>query len=298
MRFKHYEGLRTFCVVARHGQISAASEELNLTKGAVSHQVKVLEGELGFDLFHREVRGVRLTQKGQQLLHVARSAFDSVDRQIMALREERRRSVTLGTSTYFASRWLSPRLMEFTATHPKVRLRIQPMVNLFDLEREGIDIAIRWGKGDWTDMRIEQLFACPAFPTAAPAIAERAETAGLELVMRETTLLDDRDGSTTWSEWLAEAGLPQIAHRGSLTIPDPNVRVQAVLDGQGIAINDALARHELDAGILCRISAVEMRNYGYHLAIPADAMNNPDTAALVDWLKTASMREMESPTAE
>ena len=294
MRFKHYEGLRTFCVVARHGQISAASEELNLTKGAVSHQIKVLEGELGFDLFHREVRGVRPTQKGQQLLHVARSAFDSVDRQIMALREERRRSVTLGTSTYFASRWLSPRLMEFTAAHPKIRLRIQPMVNLFDLEREGIDIAIRWGKGDWSDMKIEPLFQCPAFPTAAPIIADQVERRGLQRVMGETTLLDDRDGSTAWAEWLAEAGLPQVAQQGSLTIPDPNVRVQAVLDGQGIAINDALVQREIDAGALRRISEVEMANYGYHLAIPADAVNNPEAAALLDWLKSSGDAETAS----
>lgn len=294
MRFKHYEGLRTFCVVARHGQISAASEELNLTKGAVSHQIRVLEGELGFDLFHREVRGVRPTQKGQQLLHVARSAFDSVDRQIMALREERRRSVTLGTSTYFASRWLSPRLMEFMAAHPKVRLRIQPMVNLFDLEREGIDIAIRWGKGDWSDMKIEPLFPCPAFLTAAPVVAEQVEDMGLEETLRQTTLLEDRDGSTAWAEWLVEAGLPNIAHLDSLTIPDPNVRVQAVLDGQGIAINDRLVQREIDAGTLCRISEVEMANYGYHLAIPADAVNNHDAAALVDWLKSSGDSETAS----
>lgn len=288
MRFKHYEGLRTFCVVARHGQISSASQELNLTKGAVSHQIKALEGELGFDLFHREVRGVRPTQKGQQLLHVARSAFDSVDRQIMVLREERQRSVTLGTSTYFASRWLSPRLMEFVAAHPKIRLRIQPMVDLFDLEREGIDIAVRWGRGEWSDLRIEPLFRCPAFPTAAPVIAEKVTQLGLETAIREATLLDDRDGSPAWAEWLSEAGLPQVVRKGSLTIPDPNVRVQAVLDGQGIAINDFLVQAEIDAGRLCRISEVRMQSYGYHLAIPSDAMNNPDTRALVDWLKSSA----------
>ncbi|MEM9044028.1 MAG: LysR substrate-binding domain-containing protein [Pseudomonadota bacterium] len=285
MRFKHYEGLRTFCVVARHGQISAASEELNLTKGAVSYQIKVLEAELGFDLFHREARGVRPTQKGQQLLHVARSAFDSVDRQILALREERRRTVTLGTSTYFASRWLSPRLMVFIEAHPEVRLRIQPMVSLFDLDREGIDIAIRWGKGDWTDMKTELLFPCPAFPTAAFEIGDRVAKQGLEEVIENATLLDDRDDSTAWAEWLAQAGLPQIAHQSTLTIPDPNVRVQAVLDGQGIAINDRLVQQEIDDEKLCRVSEVELQDYGYHIAIPPDAMSNPDIVALVDWLK-------------
>ena len=132
------------------------------------------------------------------------------------------------------------------------------------------------------------LLQCPAFPTAAPVIADQIGHMGLEKTLRQTTLLEDRDGSTAWAEWLAEAGLPNITQLGSLTIPDPNVRVQAVLDGQGIAINDRLIQPEIDAGTLCRISEVEMPNYGYHLAIPADAVSNPDTEALVSWLKASA----------
>ena len=135
-------------------------------------------------------------------------------------------------------------------------------------------------------MRIEPLFSCPAFATAAPVVAVQIERMGLERNLQQTTLLEDRDGSTAWAEWLAEAGLPNLIHLGSLTIPDPNARVQAVLDGQGIAINDRLVQPEVDARTLCRISEFEMQNYGYHLAIPADALNNPDTAALVAWLKS------------
>ncbi|MEM7529519.1 MAG: LysR substrate-binding domain-containing protein [Pseudomonadota bacterium] len=286
MRFKHYEGLRTFAVVARHGRISSAAEELNLTKGAVSHQIKVLEAELGFDILHRMPRGVRPTQKGQYLLHTARTAFDALDRQIEALRDETRRSITLGLSTYLASRWLSPRLMEFLDAHPSIRLRLQPMVDLFDLERDGVDVAIRWGKGDWTDMAIEPLFSCPAFPVAAPSVTARIERDGLEAVMSAATLLDDRVGSTAWAEWLDLAGLPQRMRRGSLTIPDPNVRVQAVIDGQGIAINDPLVAQELASGALHRISTVELDTYGYHLALPKDVLSNPDIALLVRWLKS------------
>ncbi|MEM7236849.1 MAG: LysR substrate-binding domain-containing protein [Pseudomonadota bacterium] len=285
MRFKHYDALRTFSVVARLGRISNAADELNLTKGAISHQVKALEGALGFDVFERLPRGMRTTYKGEQLLHTARSAFDALDRQIETLRGEQRRSVTLGLSTYLASRWLSPRLMEFLQAHPEVCLRIQPMINLFDLERDGIDVAIRWGKAGWTDMVVHPLFQCPAYPVASPALAARVKQMGLERTIAETTLLDDRDGSTAWAEWLDRAGLLPRTSPNSLTIPDPNVRVQAVIDGQGIAINDDLVEPEIDAGTLVRISDVELAEYGYHLAIPVGAQGNPDVTILVDWLR-------------
>ncbi len=284
MRFKHYEGLRTLTVVARHGSISAAAGELTLTKGAVSHQIKALEAELGFSVLHRLSRGVRPTQKGEQLLHAAKSAFGTLDRQIQALREEARRSVTLGLSTYLASRWLSPRLMEFVQTHPAVRLRLQPMVSLFELEREGIDIAIRWGNGDWSDMAVRPLFACPAWPAAAPALAQTIADRGLEVGFAGTVLLDDRDGSTAWAEWLERAGLPPRRRRARLTIPDPNVRVQAVVDGQGLAIQDALVEPEIASGRLARISEIALEDYGYHLAVPPGAMDNPDVSILADWL--------------
>ncbi|NKC17183.1 MAG: LysR family transcriptional regulator [Gammaproteobacteria bacterium] len=218
MRFKHYEGLRTFCVVARHGRISSAAEELNLTKGAVSHQLKALEAELGFDVFDRQPRGVRTTPKGQHLLHTARSAFDMLDRQIGNLREEQRRAVTLGLSTYLAPRWLSSHLTSFIQAYPGLRLHIQPMVDLFDLKREGIDVAIRWGKGDWNDMLIVPLFGCPAFPVAAPRICDRLRDESIEDLIADLTLLDDTDESTVWPEWLNAAELPAFARRASLTI--------------------------------------------------------------------------------
>ncbi len=289
MRFRHYDNLRTFAVVAYYGSLTAASEELNLTKGAISHQIKTLEQQLGFDLFHRLPRGVRLTAKGQHLLHTARSAFDSVESQIDSLREEGRRSVTLGLSTYLASRWLSPRLMGFLQTHPNIRLRVQPMIDLFDLERDGIDVAVRWGKGDWTDMNIQPLFTCPAFPVASPGIASSVEEYGLAEALSEASLLHDRRGSVAWAEWFEVAGLTYTSQADTLTIPDPNVRVQAVIDGQGLALNDALVDRELSEGSLRRVSDHELGNYGYHLAFPAGALGNPDVAAIVDWLTEVAL---------
>jgi len=284
MRFRSYDNLRFFDVVARHLSFTAAAEELNLTKGAVSYQVNRLERDLGFPVFTRRHRGIALTEKGKRLWHASQVAFRDLDREIAGLREEAPGRITIGLSTYFASRWLSPRLMTFIAGHPGIGLRLQPLVDLIDLRTQHIDMAIRWGKGEWTDLEIEPLLPCPAFPAAGAAIAERVADRGLEAVLPGLPLLHDHDGSEAWRDWHEAAGLPYRTTRDDLVIPDPNVRVQAVIDGQGLALNDALIAAELTAGQLHRISEVELGTYGYFLAYPRRALDSPGLRAFRDWM--------------
>ena len=286
MRFRYYENLRSFCVVARHGSFSAAADELHLTKGAVSHQMRLLEEELGFVLFSRLARGVALTSKGQELLASAHAGFQSVESTIAELRDAGARSLTIGCSTYFASRWLSPRLMTFLAAHPHIRLRVQPMIDQLALQSEGIDLAIRWGNGQWSDLVIESLFACPAWPTGNAAALEAVRQHGLASAFDGFTLLRDRDDSNAWSDWFAAAGLIMRKRPDTLIIPDPNVRVQAVIDGQGVALNDALATTELSAGTMFKLCEEELSDYGYFLAYPAGALDNPDLQAFRHWIKS------------
>ena len=294
MRFRHFDNLRVFNIVARHGSFASAADELHLTKGAVSHQVRQLEAELGFPVFDRLPRGISLTRKGQELLTAANSAFGHLEQKIAELRQERSRALTIGVTTYFASRWLSPRLMEFMRTHPDIRLRIQPMIDLQNLKREGIDLAIRWGSGDWTDASIERLFACPAWPCGDAHALDRVRTQGLQAAFEQFTLLRDRKDSVAWSDWFQAAGLTYMGRSDTLIIPDPNVRVQAVIDGQGIALNDALVEAEIRAGKLHRLSDAELSDYGYYLAYPAGAMQNPDVEAFADWLKQIAGADRQS----
>ncbi len=284
MRFRSYDSLRLFDVVARHLSFTAAAEELNLTKGAVSYQVNRLERDLGFPVFTRRHRGIALTEKGKRLWHASQVAFRDLDREITGLREEAPGRITIGLSTYFASRWLSPRLMTFMAEHTGIGLRLQPLVDLIDLRTQNIDMAIRWGKGDWRDLEIEPLFPCPAFPSAGAAIATRIAEEGLEAALPGLPLLHDHDDSEAWRDWHAAAGLPYRTTRDDLVIPDPNVRVQAVIDGQGLALNDALIASELDAGQLHRISEVELGDYGYYLAYTRGALETPGLRAFRDWM--------------
>ena len=287
MRFRSYESLRLFDVVARHLNFTTAAGELNLTKGAVSYQIGRLEQDLGFPVFARHPRGVTLTQKGKRLWHASQVAFRDLDREIDALRDEMPSRITIAMTSYFASRWLSPRLMTFITAHPQIGLRLQPLVDLLnpdELRAHGIDLSIRWGNGDWSDMEVETLFPCPAFPTAGTAIAERVAREGLDAVIATVPLLHDRDDSTAWRDWHAAAGLTYRGSDDELVIPDPNVRVQAVIDGQGIALNDALVASELESGRLRQISPVLLGNYGYFLCYPAGALETEALAAFHNWI--------------
>ncbi len=284
MRFRSYDSLRLFDAVARHLSFTSAASELNRTKGAISYQIARLESELGFKIFERHYRGIVLTEKGKKLWHAAQVAFRELDREIAQLRDELSERITIGMSTYFASRWLSPRLMTFTAKHPRIGLRLQPLVDLIDLRAYNIDMAIRWGKGDWADLQIERLFSCPAFPTAGILIAKRVENTKLENVLLSSTHLHDRDASEAWLDWYKKAGFPYRSTRDDLVIPDPNVRVQAVIDDQGVALNDRLVTGELTDGRLFQISTIEMSDYGYFLAYPQGALDDPGLRKFRDWI--------------
>lgn len=284
MPFRSYDSLRVFDVVARRLNFTAAADELHLTKGAISYQIKRLEEELGFPLFIRRHRGVALTEKGRVLAQASQTLFSDFDRAIESLRDDTAERITIGMSTYFASRWLSPRLMTFMADQPRFALRLQPLIDLIDLASHEIDMAIRWGRGDWTDLEIEPLLPCPAFVTAGVAIAERVESDGLDAVLAVTPLLHDRDGSDAWRDWFKAAGRLYPATPNDLVIPDPNVRVQAVIDGQGLSLNDNLVADDLAAGRLARISPVVLDDYGYFLAYPKGALNAPGCRAFRDWI--------------
>ncbi len=284
MRFRSFDNLRLFDVVARHLSFTGAGAELNLTKGAVSYQIRRLEDELGFKLFERKHRSIVLTERGKRLWHSSQIAFRDLEQEIAALRDEGPGRITIGLSTYFASRWLSPRLMTFMASHPGISLRLQPVIDQIDLRTESIDMMIRWGKGDWTDMEIEKLFLCPAMPVAGDALAQQIGVQSLETLLPTMTLLQDREDSVAWRDWHKMAGLSYQSARGGLVVPDPNVRVQAVIDGQGIALNDSLIAGELTEGRLVRISDVELEDYGYFLAYPKGALENAALRDFRDWI--------------
>ena len=271
-------------MVAGHKGFTPAAKVLNITKGAVSYQISQLEADLGFKVFTRKKSGVVLTNKGLRLLQASQVSFEAIESEIKSLREDGSSNITIGMSTYFASRWLSPRLMTFMAKHPEIGLRIQPLINLAELT--DIDLAIRWGKGDWVEpgMTAELIFRCPAMLTMGERMKKRVDSEGIDAALKNQTLLHDRDDSPAWQDWFDAANLDYTPSRNSLVIPDPNVRVQAVIDNQGVALNDRLVAGEISNRQLFQYTDVMLDEYGYYLVYSKSTLNQTAIQAFRDWI--------------
>lgn len=286
MPFRSYDSLRIFDAVARRSSITAAASELNLSKGSVSYQIRKLEDDLGFELFERQRQRLGITTKGEKLWSSVQLAFGQLDRDIRELQRVEPDRITIGALTYFFSRWLSSRLISFMESNPEIAVRVEPITDIDDLESSDIDIAICWGSGEWADFDHELLFECPACPTANAAVTEKVREIGLERALVEIPLLADSSGSAGWREWHARAGLDYRPMHNRLVIPDSNDRVQAVIDGQGIALWDSLVQTELDSGELYYLSDVTLDNAGYYLVYTAPvAQRTAVVTTFADWIR-------------
>jgi len=282
--FRHYDALRVFSIVAQHRSFSAAAETLHLTKGAVSHQIRQLEAAIGFALFKRASSGIALTIKGETLLTTCEKNFANFDDAITRLRSDTTVQLTLGVSTYFASRWLSPRLMHYMQIHPEVRLRLQPMIDLSELDKHGIDLAVRWGNGNWKNQTFQLLFACPAWPCGDERASRLVQEVGPTEAFKQFTLLHDKHKSEVWREWYTAAGIDYPNREGNLIIPDPNVRVEGIRDGQGVALNDALLEREVSSGSLFKLSDIELTDYGYYIVYGEGAQKKSVVHEFAQWM--------------
>ena len=167
--------LRVFEAAARHQSFTVAAEELAVTQGAVSYQVRRLEGALGIDLFRRKTRQVALTVEGERLFRAVHRMLRDLDDEVRAISPRSDRMVlTVAVSTYVAARWLSPRLGRFFSAHPEITLRLQHSVNDPTFAVEDVDMAIRWGDGNWPGVVAELLLASPMMPVCAPGLTAGA----------------------------------------------------------------------------------------------------------------------------
>jgi len=289
MRFRSYDALKIFDAVARTLSMTKAADEVHQSKGSISYQINKLEAELGFRLFERAHAKLGLTEEGRRLWHVSQTAMSQIDREIEDLRGTASGAVTVGALTYFSSRWLSPRLTRFFEANPGISLRIEP-INSVDMMRSvKVDMAILWGIDGWEGHKSELLLSLPAVPTASRAVAEQVRQLGLAEAVRQLPLLGDSSGDSGWRAWHAAAGLPYAPSRSSLTIPDSNSRVQAVVDGQGIALWDDLVAPEIDDGTLVRLSDVGVKDAGYRILFTERPMSQ-SAEAFLDWLRAENDR--------
>ena len=170
-RLPPLNALKAFEAAARHESFTRAAEELYVTQGAVSHQVKALETELGLKLFNRERQRLVITEAGRDYLAIVRDAFDRIaDGTERLLQRQRGGALTVSTSPNFAAKWLVHRLGRFAEVHPEIDLRVSASANHVDFAREDIDLAIRHGDGNAPGLNVTRLCAEELFPVCSPKL--------------------------------------------------------------------------------------------------------------------------------
>ena len=292
--------LKGFEAAARLLSFTKAGEELYLSQSAVSRQIQELEEQLGVRLFERRHRALALTEAGQTLYAAAAQALATMRAVTDRLRAARgRRTLSVTTTQSFASLWLIPRLAGFTGRHPELDVRISAESRVLDLERDGLDLAIRHGPAKMAGTGAVRLFGERMFPVCSPKLLEDKGRPLREPVdLRHHVLLhyDDPDGRHPWlhwKTWLEIERLPDLRPAGSLVFSGYEQIIPAAIAGHGVAlgrsplVREAMASGELVAPF--KRSSDPAR--AYYAVVSAHAEGRPEVADFIAWLKDESKKE-------
>lgn len=279
--------LRAFDTAARCLSFTRAAEELHVTHGAVSRQVKELESFIGRPLFRRLPRGLEITRQGRELAFTTNRLFDELRDAVADLRRPSRPGiVTVSTVPSLAARWLVPRIAAFQVLNPTFEVRVSTSTQLVNFRRDGVDVAIRYGRGNWPDVSVEPLFHPSEFPVCAPSLLEGERALRAPRDLANFTLLHD---VTTghWAQWLAAAGASDVSAKGGLVLEDMNVLLQAAIEGQGVALSSLpLAGADLRAGRLVKPFEIEIPvDLGFYVVCERGRETDPGLTPFLGWLR-------------
>lgn len=299
MRLPSLNGLRAFEAAARHLSFTRAALELNVTQTAISHQIGRLEAELGIKLFVRQTRALALTPEAKDYLPGVRAAFQDLRLATERLaRKDNDHVLTVSTLTSFAAKWLMPRLSQFQQANPKIDVRVTTSTTLVDFVRDGVDVAVRHGRGHWPGLRADWLMADDIFPVCSPALLKGKHPLKKPEDLAHHTLLHTSDGfEDDWRVWLTAAGLPSdISRLPGLTADMVFMTIQSAIDGLGVAIaRTAFVEADIAKGRLVAPFSMSLpADAGFYLAAPEGKADAPKIDAFRKWIVTAAKKRTGS----
>jgi LysR family glycine cleavage system transcriptional activator len=285
-RLPPLNAVKAFEAAARHESFTRAAEELSVTQGAVSHQVKALEAQLGLKLFNRERQKLVITEAGRDYLGVIRDALDRIaigtER---LLHRQTSGALTVSTSPDFAAKWLVHRLGRFSEAYPAIDLRISATMHHVDFAREEVDLAVRHGDGSWPGLDATRLCAEELFPVCSPKLL-----AGHQPIKRPRDILkfpllhigDRRD----WSNWLEGVGVGDTEIFQGPILNRDSIAIDAAIDGQGIVLTrTTLASWDLLNGLLVTPLTASLKVPDtFWIVCPKATARLPKIVSFRDWL--------------
>lgn len=302
---RHYDlppldQLEAFEASARHLSFTKAADELALTQSAVSRQIAALEEHYALPLFRRLHRALRLTDEGQRLYRAVGEVLEQLHDVGMELKRERGvKAVIVTTTPGFAGLWLIPRLPGFTARRPDVDVRISAAYELVNLNRDGVDIAIRYADAERAGPAAQRLFGEVVFPVCSPQLArDPARPLVLPQDLRQHTLLqqesDGKDQLQSWPMWLRAMKLEGLKPASTLHFSAYDQLIQAAVNGQGVALGrspliDGLLR---EGRLIVPFETSLASPRSYYLLQSSTAARKEEVQEFADWLREEIGREI------
>lgn len=293
--------LVVFEAAARQKSFTRAATELGITQAAVSRQVQGLENSLGFQLFHRLHRSIELTARGHSLSKSMSEALGIIAKTVQSITDESKPAeLVISASVAFSHFWLLPNISDFRRANPDVKLKIVTQDSAVNLLREDIDVAIRYGSGNWPDGKAIMLFNDDIFPVCSPGyLAEHgAPDCVADLVRHNLIASDSLDSSWTgWDEWLKAFGHESDPRNVTLSCNFYTDAIYAALRGEGIAlgwhrlVSDLLRRRQL-----IRVSSESVRTrHAYFIVLKTVPARKPAVESFLAWIRAETGRSSKTP---
>ena len=287
-RLPPLRSVQAFEAASRHLSFKAAAGELHVTPTAISHRIKALEAHLGVDLFHRLPRALKLTAAGKAYAPHVRQAFEKLAEASLALRsDDVEGEIAISTTMSLAGQWLGPRLPRFQKLCPGLSVRVLSSDTVADFARDGIDVAIRYGFGDYPGMHAAWVLDDYVAPVCAPQLALDLDAPGnllrVALIDYEWSGFSEVDPS--WVKWFRIAGVRDARPDRVATYTDETMCLQAAAEGHGVALVSLIAAaRELESGRLVAPFRARLKNMSYYLVCPQIAARQSKVQAFQDWL--------------
>lgn len=302
-RLPPLNALKTFEAAGRLMSFARAAEELNVTPGAISRQIRTLEDILGFQLFDRNHREVQLTPEGQVYAISLGDSFRQMERATRRLMESRRhQALHVHCAITFTLRWLVPRLVDFHARHPRQEIRLTTALPDDDelASSSHVNLQIR------TDAIMaslaprlvgHRLVDIDLLPVCSPALLASGALDGRKSEMQHYTCLHSSARRHDWGTWLAAAGISDIDADSGIVFESNSLAYQAAIEGIGIAMGmNALVQQDLDAGrLVVPYNFIKGTDTGFYIVHAANAANVETVRNFSSWIVSEARNEARSP---
>ena len=285
--------LPVFACAARHQSFSKAAEELCITQGAISQNIRKLENILGFSLFHRLTRRIMLTENGERLLAIVEDTRREISDEVESIKsKELTGSLNISCPPSLASKWLSPRLKSFTEKNPGISIHFRCRNDLVDFETEHVDLAIYYGNGTYPDLNVTLLMNEHFFPVCSKRYADQFSLWKNPKALQCCLLLHDSQPwphaqyYSEWKLWAERMHLHEFNVQAGLSFDQNIAAVIAATEGIGVALGrNRLVELDINAGhLVAPIGTKLLADQSYFIVTMHENANAPRIAAFRNWL--------------